>query len=363
MGNYLSVFLAPRVLGWLAVVVLLSAAITCLLRKRLQWPRSPARAGVRDAALDGAWGGRFSTATDAKPLRLPPGRSPGVVTDGVAWGGRSGEATDATEPLRPRHGRPVLFFLFLVSLGLVIAVTLLREPWTGACPECLAEWHWERVLTGRVGTEVWLNVVLFVPLTLFATLLWRAPWRTAGAALLLSLAVEIAQPLVGAGANDAMDLVANASGGLIGAGAGAVLVLVGDALRRRPVGLRRIARVGLSLAAGVAVLFGAPAWSASVQQAAAVERLEEMFATTTLTDFQDNWDDGWDATLNDLQREWGGPARTTMIVRVTDEIARVRFSWNIYFAVRCVFAEWMPDGFAAVPRSGSVCTARLDEVP
>lgn len=340
MGNYLSVFLAPRVLGWMAVVVLLSAALTWLFRKRLQRPPSPAGAGVR-----------------------------GPASDGTAWRGRSGggpsDSTSAveSESPHPRRGRPALFFLFLVSLGLVIAVTLLREPWTGACPECLGQWHWERVLTGRVGTEVWLNVVLFVPLALFATLLWRAPWRTAGIALLLSLAIEIVQPLVGVGANDAMDLVANAAGGLIGAGSGAVLLLVADAVRRRPVGLRRVARVGLSVALGAAVLFGAPAWAASAQQTTAIERLEETFAGTTLADFDANWNDGWDATLSGLQAEWGGPARTTMIVRATDDVARVRFSWNIYFAVRCVFAEWTPDGFAAVPRSGAVCAAPLDAVP
>ena len=186
MTNYVSYFLGPQVLGWLAAVLVIAGGLTWLLRRRLGRP-----------------------------------------------------------------GRQALFFLFLMSLGLVVVVTLLREPWLGACPDCLAEWGLAKVLAGRVSTEVWLNVVLFVPLALFATLLWRAPWRTAGAALLLSLVIEVVQPLVGVGANDLMDLVANTSGALIGAGAGAVVLLIADALRRRDVGPGRVARVVLSIGLGL----------------------------------------------------------------------------------------------------------------
>lgn len=258
-----------------------------------------------------------------------------------------------------RPGRQALFFLFVASLGLVIVVTLLREPWLGACPECLADWGLAKVLAGRVGTEVALNVVLFVPLALFATLLWRVPWRTVGCALLLSLAIEVAQPLLGVGANDLMDLIANTAGAALGAGAGAVLLLAGDAIRDRRLDLPRLARVATSLTVGVALLFAAPAWMASAKQAAAVAQLEEDFAGTTLADYEAHVDGDWDARLAELHREWDRP---TQVSRATDEVARVRFTWNIYFAVRCVFAEWTPAGFTAVPRSGADCTAPLDAV-
>ena len=320
MGNFVAVWLTARVLGWLVVVVLIAAGLSMLLRGRLRRP-------TRSAAARGDFGAAASPSHRVGPVR---------------------------------RGRPALLFLFLVSLGLVLVVTLLREPWTGACWECLAEWHPERVLTGRVGAEVWLNVVLFVPPAFFATLLWRAPWRTVGAALLLSLMVEIVQPLMGVGANDVMDLVANTSGALIGAGAGAVLLLVGDVIRRRPVGLGRVARVVLSVGLGVAVLFGGPAWAATTRQAAAVERLEELFAGTTLADYETHRDGAWDDKLYEVYTESGRPAMTG---RNGDGVARERLTWNIYFAIRCVIAEWTPDGFAAVPLSGTVCTAPLDEVP
>lgn len=294
MTNYVSYFLGPQVLGWLAAVLVIAGGLTWLLRRRLGRP-----------------------------------------------------------------GRQALFFLFLMSLGLVVVVTLLREPWLGACPDCLAEWGLAKVLAGRVSTEVWLNVVLFVPLALFATLLWRAPWRTAGAALLLSLVIEVVQPLVGVGANDLMDLVANTSGALIGAGAGAVVLLIADALRRRDVGPGRVARVVLSIGLGLAVLVGAPTWAASTRQAAAVEKLEHLFAGTNLADYEANSEGAWNDKLYVVYDELGAPTMTT---RNTDGVARTRYTWNIYFAVRCVFAEWTSVGFAAVPRSGADCTAPLDAV-
>ncbi len=303
MGNFVTV----QVLGGLAVVVVLAAGASWLLRHRLQRP------------------GRRSEA------------APGAV----------------------RRARPALYFGFLVSLGLVLVVTLLREPWGGACWQCLGHWQLERVLAGRVGNEVWLNVVLFVPVAFFATLLWRAPWRTVGAALLLSLAVEVVQPLAGIGVNDLMDLVANTSGAVVGAGAGAVVLLAGDVLRRRRIGTGRIARVVLSLGVGAAVLVGAPAWAASARQATAVELLEHRFAGTTLAEYEANHD-AWDDRLFEVYTESGGP---TMVTRNGDGVARTRLTWNIYFAVRCVFAEWRPDGFTAVPASGAVCTVPLAEVP
>lgn len=157
MSNYLSVFLAPRMLVGAVLVLLVAAGLTWALRQRFDRP-----------------GGR------------------------LAW------------------------FLFVVSLGVVVLATLLRESPTGPCVACLGDWQLAKVLAGAVGTDVLLNVGLFVLPAFLATLLWRAPWRVAGAALLLSLVIEIAQPILGVGANDAMDLVANTAGAAIGASAAAV---------------------------------------------------------------------------------------------------------------------------------------------
>lgn len=273
-----------------------------------------------------------------------------VIAGGLAWLLRG----------RLTPGRRVLLFLFLAGLGLVIVTTLLREPWLGACLECLGEWELEKVLTGRVGTDVWLNVVLFLPPAFFATLLWRAPWRTAGAGLLLSLAIEIVQPLVGVGANDLMDLVANTAGALIGAGAGAVVLLVADLIRERRLDPSRLARVVTSLVVGAAVLFGGPAWAATSRQSAAIERLEELFAGTTLADYEANWDGTWAEPFEQFYLDSGRP---TVVFREGDGVVRKRYTWNIYFAVRCVYAEWTPEGFTATPRSGAVCTDTLELSP
>lgn len=43
-----------------------------------------------------------------------------------------------------RPGRQALFFLFVASLGLVIVVTLLREPWLGACRNAWPIGVWRR---------------------------------------------------------------------------------------------------------------------------------------------------------------------------------------------------------------------------
>ncbi|MCW5951766.1 MAG: hypothetical protein KIT69_05880, partial [Propionibacteriaceae bacterium] len=58
--------------------------------------------------------------------------------------------------------------------------------------------------------------------------------------------------------------------------------------------------------------------------------------------------------------ESGRPAE---ISRSGDSVARTRYTWNIYFAVRCVYAEWTPAGFTVTPRSGTVCTDPLELAP
>ena len=121
----------------------------------------------------------------------------------------------------------------------------------------------------------------------------------------------------------------------------------------------RVARVVLSIGLGLAVLVGAPTWAASTRQAAAVEKLEHLFAGTNLADYEANSEGAWNDKLYVVYDELGAPTMTT---RNTDGVARTRYTWNIYFAVRCVFAEWTSVGFAAVPRSGADCTAPLDAV-
>jgi hypothetical protein len=201
-----------------------------------------------------------------------------------------------------------------------------------------------------------LNIVLFVPPAFFGTLLWPAPLRVTGIAALCSLAVELAQPLIGVGANDAMDLLANTAGALIGAGAATAVRLLRDLLVDRRVGLARVAKLAVGVAVAAAVGVGGPAWAASAGQAAAVERLDQLFAGTTLADYDRHRDTTWDAELADLVRESGRP---TAISYRGETKALERYTWQVYFAVRCVIAEWTPTGFTTVQLSGGACTDPL----
>lgn len=272
-------------------------------------------------------------------------------------------AAGLTWALRQRFAQPgvrLAWFLFLVSLGVVLLATLLRESPTSPCVACLGDWQLAKVLAGTVGTDVLLNVGLFVPPAFLATLLWRAPWRVAGAAVVVSLVVEIAQPLLGIGANDAMDLVANTAGAAIGSSAAAVVWLIIDTLRNRRVDARRAVRVTLSAVACAVVLVGGPAWKATAQQSTVADQLERYFAGTTLADYKAHRDASWDVKLTQVATDIGNP---TVVGRRDDTIARERYTWNFYFAVRCVIAEWTPNGFTTTRMNGAACTQTLELHP
>ncbi len=295
VSNYLSAFLAPRLLVGAVLVLLVAAGLTWVLRRWLDGPRAR-----------------------------------------LAW------------------------FLFVVSLGVVVLTTLLRESPTGPCVACLGEWRLAKVLAGAAGTDVLLNVALFMLPAFLATLLWRAPLLVTGAGLLVSLVIEIAQPLLGVGANDAMDLIANTAGAAIGAGAAAVVLVISDGLRDRRLDARRTVRLGLSLAVCTAVLVGGPAWMATARQSAVANQLQRDFAGTTLADYRSRRDVSWDAKLIQLATDIGNP---TVVVRRDDTIARERYSWSFYLAVRCVIAEWTPSGFTAIRLDGTACTQTLELRP
>jgi hypothetical protein len=256
------------------------------------------------------------------------------------------------------RGRTLLFLAFLLSAGLVVLVTLLREPTFTFCPSCVGEW-WgvDKILAGAVGTDVLLNVLLFVPPVLLATLLWRAPWRTVGIAALASLGIELLQALIGAGASDWMDVLVNTVGALIGAGLGALVLWVRDVIVDRRVDIGRTVRLAASLAAGVALFVGGPALLASDRQALGVKLMMGSFAGTTLADYEANRDTAWESKVHVFWEETGEP---TMTSRGDDTVARERATWNIYFAVRCVIGEWTPTGFSTITSSGTACTAPLE---
>jgi glycopeptide antibiotics resistance protein len=68
------------------------------------------------------------------------------------------------------------------------------------------------------------NAVLFIPVALFATLLWRRPWLVAGVLVGVSMLVETAQAMVLTGRPDQFDLLANSIGAIIGAALGRLVI-------------------------------------------------------------------------------------------------------------------------------------------
>ncbi len=252
--------------------------------------------------------------------------------------------------------RRLLGFLLIASVGMVVVATLVREPASGTCWGCLGDWGLGRLRSGQAGTDVALNIVLFVPPAFFGTLLWPAPLRVTGIAALSSLAIEVVQPLIGVGANDAMDLLANTAGALIGAGTATAVRLLRDLFVGRRVSLARAAKLGVGVAVAAAIGLGGPAWSASARQAAAAERLEQLFAGSTLADFERHRDTTWDDRLTEFFRQSGRP---TVVGYRGEGKALERYTWEVYFAVRCVVAEWTPDGFTTTKLGGGACTDPL----
>lgn len=256
--------------------------------------------------------------------------------------------------LRERLGsraRQALFFGVLVSGGIIVQVTLLRDGLPpGVCLECITQWNFGRAGAGAVGTEVWLNVVLFVPLGLLATLLWRRPLRALGAAVLLSVLVETVQS-VSVGVADLLDVIANSLGALIGTWLASVLLLARDT-----VSSERIDRWIAAWVVSVPLLVLAIGWGGSLlvattRQDSVVRQLEEAFAGTALADYE-RWeaDDVLDEEVFAVGTPWATSASRG------DAVARVTFPASFYFAERCVVGTWTADGFSTERLEGPPCS-------
>lgn len=221
-----------------------------------------------------------------------------------------------------------------------------------ACVECLREWEWSKLTSGAIGTDVLLNVALFVPAAFLATLLWRRPGRVVLAAALGSIVIEVIQPLIGVGANDAVDVLANTAGAVVGALLAALLLLVTDTVRGTRLDRRRVVRLVIAALLTGAVVFGWPVWLASAKQDAGIATLQRLFAATTLADYRRERESTWDAQIATFSQEQGPLA---VLAYQTDSVARERFTWTVAFASRCVIAEWTATGFTTIPLSGTDC--------
>lgn len=252
-------------------------------------------------------------------------------------------------------GRRAAFFLMLLALGAIVHFTLLREPPGDPCLDCFGSWGVDRLASGKLGTEVVLNIALFVPFGFLATWLWRAPFRVTGVAALLALGIEITQPLLGVGVNDVTDLAANTFGAYVGAGVATALRLVWDSIADRRFYGRRLVRFVAVAAISAGLALGLPAWRTSAVQASAADQFQTMFAGTDLADYE-RQQDAW---ATELHAFWEASGLPTNDGFVGDDVVLRRFTWNYYLSTRWVVARWDRDGFTTILASGADCTRKL----
>jgi hypothetical protein len=221
---------------------------------------------------------------------------------------------------------------------------------------------WSRA--SRVDAAWLLNVALFVPAGLFATLATRRPWRVLVALVGLSLLIEVVQDLTYLGAPDPADLLANALGAALG-----VIVASGYlslAARLRPSDATappssRALFVGM---AAIAMLVGL-AWlgvqvGADMRQAALRAELQTVFAGTTSTDMARRiaTDDGFTGLLAAVTTRPGYLGR----VGETDQF-EARYTAQFFGAYRCVYIRWTTAGLALRDASGHECAEFRERPP
>ncbi|WP_380282905.1 VanZ family protein [Kitasatospora purpeofusca] len=183
-------------------------------------------------------------------LSSAPALFPVFAVLGLALG------TVALWQARPRQWPAAAAVLWGLSLAGEVAATLTPTV-TGSAgkPTC------------SIGTGVWetattaqglMNIALYVPLALFATLVLRRPLTVLAACAVLSAATEAFQTLLGTGRScDAADLVDNVLGALIGTVAAVLWLWL---RRHKPLfgrrdGLHGLAAAGTGLAAVTAVIW------------------------------------------------------------------------------------------------------------
>jgi hypothetical protein len=251
--------------------------------------------------------------------------------------------------------RRVVFFLAAVSFGGILQMTILREPPSGACLDCLSYWPRDRLLSGQLGLDTALNIALFVPLGLFATLLWKAPFRVTGVAAVVSLAIEITQPLLGSGANDLADIAANTLGAFLGAGLATTILLIRDTITTKHLDVSRLVKLAVAITVTISLAIGLSVGGANAIQASGAQQLNTMFAGTTLTDYTRE-EAAWAPKIAAFWKANRTPASDAY---GDSQVALQRFTWTFYWTTRCVTARWDKDGFTTEFGSGNQCTDRL----
>ena len=123
--------------------------------------------------------------------------------------------------------RPLSYLLCLWSFFLVVFATIILfnlpfrfEPEQSVLNLQPLKWLWEGNITQRIKTEIFPNIMIFVPFGVFIPIVFkrmRKIYMTALAAFTVILSIEVFQYFIGR-SSDIDDLIANLLGGMIGYG-------------------------------------------------------------------------------------------------------------------------------------------------
>lgn len=263
-----------------------------------------------------------------------------------------------------------LTWITLATAGFVISVTLMRfgVPSDGNpsgqlqlrfYPSGLFSWTSEGLIrfTENPFTrpDIWLNVLLYVPLGFFVCLLTGRFRRTVLAVALSTLAIELLQGLFALGSPDLGDVLTNLIGGVTGAVL-AVFLTAALPLAGKPRRPRRhlFAALGGTAAFVSLAVLGAPVMADRVQDHVAAE-LRQRYSHASVQ----SWND-WQAA-GPMAVEANVPAVGSRRIdgQLSTPVPTVRWPTTILGVPRCVIAEFLADSVRITEDTGATCTESM----
>ena len=250
----------------------------------------------------------------------------------------------------------VAWFAGFASVALIVSVTLFRDGLTsGFHPTGFLHWSnggFERLSRDPLGSSQFLlNVVLFVPAGLVWTWVVKRPTAVLACLVGVSLLIECAQGITGAGVTDVADLAANGIGAALGVG---VAALVSAVVRSKGVVISGRAQILAIVATSAFVVLSVSGWfiGASQRQQSVEDELQRRFANTTTDDI--------DALLaEDPEQLWSAISARSDGSRHLDDAIEVRYPATFFSLHRCVFVTWTKTSVTFRKASGDDCTAFL----
>jgi len=124
----------------------------------------------------------------------------------------------------------VCLALYLAAIGLVLLLPVSYSDIVTAIGDALAS-RFGALGFGTGWIEFIANILMFLPLGMLLTLLFRHPWAGFALAVILSISAEIVQLVIPGRTASLRDIVANGAGAAIGALIAWIVIVI---RRRRP---------------------------------------------------------------------------------------------------------------------------------